>query len=487
MKLTKTVAIFIVFAFLFAPICRAETPDMARLVTLVEQMQKQIGDMQKVIDSQGLKLSELERKQAVVQISALATGGGTGTAQASMSDKEFNDRLNGALGGSNKWLKDLKFGGDLRLRYEAFANKGTSPDADRNRFRFRLRYGFEKKFGEEMKVGFSIASGEKVTGNGHSADVASANQTLGNDFDLKNVWIEKAYGQYNPKWAKVGPVDGVEIAGGKFANPFERGTSELIFDRSVRPEGAYEKANFKLFEGQKAKASAYVTAGQFVLQESATIGKDAQMFGYQVGVNPVFDTPFMKNPADLFGAVSYYDYQKYDRQASWKIDQANQSLANGNSVCTSNDLCTGYKVFDYYGELTIIPYKFPIRPFTEFAHNMRAGRSMRDRNAYTIGTKLGKLTKKGDWEAGYEYRFIGADSTPGAFADNSFGYRGGAGNKGHVFKLGYNVTDNLTLNGAMYLVRNLNIGQTLDPTTTSGQPIKSEEQWRCQLDTVWKF
>jgi hypothetical protein len=451
---------------------------------LVQDLQTQMQDMQKIIKQQNEKIGQLEKRGPQVQ---MAQPAGDSTA-APMSDYEFNERLTGSLGGANKWLKDLKFSGDLRLRYEAFHNSGVNSDQDRNRFRFRLRYGFEKKFNDEMKAGFSFASGEKVTANGHNADPTSTNQTMGNDFNFKNIWIEKAYATYTPNWAKVGPVKGLELTAGKFTNPFEKGSSDLVFDRDLKPEGIYEKVDVNILEGENVKMSGYATAGQFILQENGSTGKsDAELYGYQIGLNPIFYTPWLERPLDLLSAISYYDYSGYNIHNNWNIDAVSTgtSLANGNSVQSASELGTSFKVLNYYNELAISPYGIPFRPFADVAHNLDAGRSMRDRNAWGLGIKVGKLVKKGDWEAMYEYKWLGADSVPGAFCDSDFGYRGYAGNEGSVIKVAYNLTDYLSLNTAAYIVRNLNIGSRLDATSTSG--IKSEQQSRFQLDMVWKF
>lgn len=460
--------------------------DETQLMSVIESMQKQMKEMQKLIEQQNVKITGLEQRQPQIDISKAPA---QSAEPAQMSDKDFNDRLGSALGGAEKWLKDLKFGGDLRLRYEAFANKGVYPDADRNRFRFRLRYGFEKKILNDLKIGFSMASGEKTTNTGHNGDPTSTNQTLGNLADFKNIWIEKAYASYAPTWTQWGPIAGTEITGGKFTNPFEKGSSDLIWDRDLKPEGAYEKMDFKLWDTDNVKVKGYATVGQYILQENAAIDKDSEMFGYQLGINPIIYTPFTERPVEALSALSYYDYYHYDRNLSWRIDQSTsgQSLANGNSVCSSTQLCTGFRVWDYYAELALYPFGIPFRPFGEYAYNTNAGQSMRSRNAWSIGTKFGKSAKKGDWEISYAYKYIGADSVPGAFNDSDFGYRGYSGNKGHVVKLAYNLTDNFVLNAAAWYVRNLDIGQVLDPTATTGQPIKSEEQLRFQLDTVYKF
>lgn len=101
-----------------------------------------------------------------------------------------------------------------------------------------------------------------------------------------------------------------------------------------------------------------------------------------------------------------------------------------------------------------------------------------------MGLTLGKLVKKGDWQASYQYKYIGANSVVGAFNDSDFGgYNyGGTDKAGNVIKLGYNLTDYLTLNGACYLVRPI----TQRAAITNGmQPDQSVR--RFQLDMTYKF
>ncbi|MFA5159439.1 MAG: putative porin, partial [Candidatus Omnitrophota bacterium] len=201
---TKLASILVVCLMVFSS---AAFADETQLMDMVKNMQKQMTDLQSTVMAQKAELQ------------ALKAGGGGKIAMAPsgveatppMSEAEFNQRLSDSTGGASKWLKDLKFSGDLRLRYEAFhlktaANNGYEPN--RNRFRFRLRYGFEKTFNPEMKVGFSMASGDKAVSTGYNGDPISTNQTLGNNFDFKNIWIEKAYATYTPEWAKVGPISG---------------------------------------------------------------------------------------------------------------------------------------------------------------------------------------------------------------------------------------------------------------------------------------
>lgn len=488
--LTKLVSLLAVGLTLFSSSLFA---DEAQLMDMVRQMQKQMGDLQSAVMAQKAEIQELKAKGAQVQMASRGV-----EATPPMSEAEFKERLKDATGGADKWLKGLKFSGDLRLRYEAFHLNGntaaTTSEPNRNRFRFRLRYGFEKKFNDEMKIGFSLASGEKMGANGYNTDPISTNQSLNNDFNFKNIWIEKAYATYTPEWAKAGPVSGAEVTAGKFNNPFEKGSTDMIWDRDLKPEGIYEKVDAKLLDTENFDLRSYLTAGQFVLKESGTTGtKDANLFAYQAGVNPVFYVPGLDRPVDALSAISVYSYQNYANTANWYIDGTSQ--ANGNPSYDANTLSArNFNILSFYQEVNFFPHGIPVKPFAEFARNMSntSGLSAATQNnsmqggedAWSLGLTLGKLVKKGDWQASYQYKYIGANSVVGAFNDSDFGgYNyGGTDKAGNVIKLGYNLTDYLTLNGACFLVRPI----TQRATTANGmQPDQSVR--RFQIDMTYKF
>ncbi|OGW81045.1 MAG: hypothetical protein A3G33_07710 [Omnitrophica bacterium RIFCSPLOWO2_12_FULL_44_17] len=489
MKLKYIFLIVIVFAIASIANTSAQAQD-AQVMDLVKNMQKQMLDMQKMIDQQAAKIKSLEGSAKNIQIAAPAA-----EPAAPMSDYEFATRLDSALGGANKWLKDVKAGGDLRLRYEAFQHTSgnTAETDDRNRFRYRLRYGLEKKFSDEIKAGFSLASGEVRSGSSHDSatglngDPTSTNTTFDNLFNFKDIFVEKAFGSYAPNWAKVGPISGVELTGGKFTNPFEKGSSDLIWDRDVKPEGAYETVNFKLMETPNFKLNGYATAGQYILDEdsSGSDNEDAEMFGYQFGINPVIYTPMFDRPFDLLSAVSYYNYSDFDRQDNWKIgDTGGLSLARGNSTCTSKELCTGFKVIDIYNELSFYPFgDTPVRPYYDYAYNTADGQSTFDQNAWALGVKIGKLVTKGDWETSFAWKNIGRDAIPG-FNDSDFtgATTTHTGTQGLVTKAGYMLRDNMSLNAAAFFLENQNAGSVV-----AGSTIRDEQQRRFQLDVSWKF
>ena len=492
-------AIALLSLFFFSHVLWADVDPASQMKNFIESVTKQMAEMQKTIEQQNQlinrqneKIQQLEDRQPQVRMAPSGEG-----AAAPMSDYEYNQRLETALGGANKWLKDLKFSGDIRGRYEAFLNHSGNPAEDdpRNRFRYRLRYGFEKVINPDTKIGFSMASGEAPTGatstgQGTNADPTSTNQTLGNLFNYKNIWIERVYAIFIPAFAKVGPISATEIGIGKFNNPFEKGSSDMIWDRDVKPEGIYEKVDIKLLNSENLRVGAYGTAGQFILRENATLGSDSELYAQQVGLNAVVYTPFFDRPVDFLTAGSYYAFHNYAQKSNFILNGTSLARGNVNIDGATTELdARHFDVIESYSEIAVYPYGLPTRLFFDIAQNA-SDRSEGDglgtvggeNLAFSFGTKLGGIVKKGDWEGSYAYKRIGANSVVGAFNDSDFGYNGHANGVGSVFKLGYALADNWTLNAAAFYVNNL--AQGAPGLGTRGM---DEQQQRYQIDTVWKF
>jgi len=441
----------------------------ANVTKLVEQLQKQMSSMQQTIQSQNAKIASLESSSWEGPAKEVK-------APAHTKDEkgEFKKMLEGELGKDYKTFKNLKFTGDLRLRYEAFDyTSGSAAETDpQNRFRFRLRTGLEKKFNDEWKAGFALASG------GTTGDVTSTNTTFDSNFIPKDIYIDKAFATYTPNWGKKGPIEKTEITGGKFKNPFENGSSDMVWDRDVSPEGIYEKFDFRILDTESIKATGWFTAGQFVLNEdSGTAGgnADAELYAYQFGVNPKFKVPGMEKPLGWTSAVSWYDYSDY--AVSSNFGTLARGNTNGTGDATQLD-AKDFGVIEFYNELNIPVAGIPVRPFVDVARNMSekapissaGGQDM----AWALGLTLGKAKEKGEWEVGYTYKNIEANSVVGAFNDSDFG-TGHADKRGSVFKAKYMVTDFLEAGFTAIFVNNIS------------NVLRDEEQRRFQADLVWKW
>src|SRR3989338_2656603 len=276
----------------------ADADPMAQMKSFMDSVNKQVSEMQKtieqqnqVINRQNEKIKQFEGRQPRVEVSS----GSVETQDPQKEKEKFEKNLASKIGDADKWLKDLKFSGDGRLRYEAFdfTNGTTSETDSRNRFRYRLRVGAEKKLNDQFKAGFFLASGEQALGT--NGDNVSTNTTFDNNFTLKDIFVDRMYAIYNPAWAKVGPIEKAEIGGGKFANPFEKGSSDMIWDRDVRPEGAYEKVDLRLYDGEDIKVKGYGLLGQFIFDEdsSASNNADTELYSFQFGLYICIATPLM--------------------------------------------------------------------------------------------------------------------------------------------------------------------------------------------------
>lgn len=105
------------------------------------------------------------------------------------------------------WVDRINFKGDLRLRYEMIDLDGAP---ERNRMRFRTRFGLSAKVADDVKFVFQLASG--------GGDPVSTNQTFDGGFSSKDIGIDLAYIDW-----KI--TDGLNFFGGKMKNPLYRAGS----------------------------------------------------------------------------------------------------------------------------------------------------------------------------------------------------------------------------------------------------------------------
>src|SRR3989338_1991964 len=179
MAITKWVVNGCVLTFLLSSNAWAGADPVAELSGLVNKLQEQMTQMQDTIRQQNDKIELLQS-----QVAERPTGGAM-IAGGQATQGSFDENLRAKIGDADKWLKDLRFSGDFRLRYEAFhfTSASAAETDDRNRFRYRLRFGFDKKLGKEFNVGVGFISGETAgTGadSGLQADPTYTNTSFDN-------------------------------------------------------------------------------------------------------------------------------------------------------------------------------------------------------------------------------------------------------------------------------------------------------------------
>src|SRR6266849_4954203 len=134
------------------------------------------------------------------------------------------------LEGRLKTLGPFVLSGDVRLRAEPTFGGPRDQSQDRFRERIRLRFNAEARINDQLKGGFSFASGDLNNS-------ISTNQTANQYATRKPLAIDRAYATYNPSWFRA-----LTVTGGKFAYPWFN--TELVWDKDLNPEGAGETLAF---------------------------------------------------------------------------------------------------------------------------------------------------------------------------------------------------------------------------------------------------
>ena len=324
---------------------------------------------------------------------------------------------------STKWLEGLKFKGDLRLRYEGkYDQKSPGDKPDRDRFRYRLRVGFEKELYPDLNVAARFAGG--------GADSTSTNQSFDDAFENKDFWIDRIYATYKPSF-----LPGLELGGGKFKNPFV--STDIVWDSDVNPEGAYEKytcSSWKSFQP-------FLILGQMVIEEQKG-GKDASLLAWQGGFKAKI-TPRVKWTL----AATYYDYYNLDESDLWEDYLGRNSGIDINGDGDVDSFLYGYHLLNFTSFIEFKVNNIPVKLFCDYVKNQ--ANKVDDDTAFAAGFKLGKTKKKGSWELSYKYASIEKDAVIGAFCDSDFGH---ANREGHKAGVAYQLRNNVKFKVTGYFI-----------------------------------
>ncbi|HOK65649.1 MAG TPA: putative porin [Anaerohalosphaeraceae bacterium] len=357
------------------------------------------------------------------------------------------------------WLEKIKLYGDFRYRYECRDRDWRSDPKD-DRHRIRARVGVQFKINEEYLFDFRVATSEFLKDENDAIIPGSAanaaNQTLGDYWAGKNLWVDRAYVSYTPK-----AVEGLTIAAGKIYNPFYVGKSDLIWDGDVNPEGIALQYTKPWTE----KDELFVNAFAGYVEENGS-SADKRMFGGQVGLAHTFED---KSKATL--GVSYYDYSNVEGTNLPAInDQVIDNGAAGNSNDGTNYLYD-YNLFNAFGQYAFKLGTYPFAAFGDYVVNTASG--VKEDTGWLAGLTFNKAKDPGTWDFTYSYRDLEADAVLGAFADSDFA-DGGTNVKGHKFNWTYMLAKNTSFGVSYYLADKL-----------SQKP--NEDYKRVQFDFIVKF
>ncbi len=326
------------------------------------------------------------------------------------------------------WVQNIKLKGDFRLRMQHENRKGSNTNSgnstDRTRARVRMRVGADAKVNDQVKVALGIATG-------NDSDPRSTNQTFGDSFAKKPVWLDYAYAEYNP-------VSWMTLIGGRMKNPlWEPG--DMLWDTDINPEGGAIKLNRKLSKNLQA----YLNTGFFVIDEISTTS-DPWFYALQPGIKWQ-----ITEGLDLKAANSIYIFEKVkgaslDSSANSNTRQNSRLKYNYNAISPAFEL--GFSdPLKATGLNWNVPY-FAL--LGEYVNNMSASNS---NNGHMLGFKLGhnKVSDKGQWQLRYLYTLLETDAWLDILPDSDR-YGGRTGIKGHEISLSYGLNKNCSIDFDYY-------------------------------------
>jgi hypothetical protein len=282
-----------------------------------------------------------------------------------------------------KWLTDLDWFTDIRLRYHYETFNGNTPK-DISKGRFRLRVGAKKTWlDKQLEAGFRLASGS-------SDDPSSTNQSFDDNFDEKHVWIDRAYAKYKPK-----SIKGLELVGGKMANPLVH--TNIVWDSDVNPEGVWT-----VYKCPIKPIQPFAGAGYFQSDENKG-SHNGTLAAYQGGV-----IVHLNEDTQWTTAGTWYDWHRYE--TTFDRTGNNSSMGVPPTLLTAEE----FDVVNVTTKLKTKVGKVPVSVWGDWAHNTENALNDGTEDAWGVGVKLGQNKKKGDLSAKYKYGYVEANASPGA-------------------------------------------------------------------------
>ena len=411
------------------------------------------------------------------------------------SQKEIEGRL--------KTLGPFAFSGDVRLRAEPTFGGPRDRSQDRFRERIRLRFNAEAQLNDQLKGGFSFASGDLN-------NPISTNQTANQYTTRKPLAIDRAYATYNPGWFRP-----LTVTGGKFAYPWFN--TELVWDKDLNPEGAGETLAFNVKTPILKKFS--IVGFQLPFAENKrTAVNDKSFYNTMVYGEQLQTIWQLGSKIKVSAYASFYDW-KYADSIALSVATANNAspdngllalnsngLQNSIATVTTTNVVTGAKtiasaqfaskfgILDSLAQFDIrTPYeRWPVIFVGDLAQNTRACENLRNipvaavfsapcdthaRHAYWLEGRIGRTDRKGDWQFGYTRMVIEREAIIGAFNYSEIFPANNV--EIHRSEVMYQLFRNVTLQ------LNALIGR---PLVTAGSPPPVQPLWeRLQFDVTYKF
>lgn len=300
----------------------------------------------------------------------------------------------------------LNIDGDFRYRHDSEYMDGA--DA-RHRHRIRARIGAYAAINSDLDVALRLASGSDMP--------TSANQTLGDAFSTKPIYLDMAYLTWTPD-----ELNGASILAGKMANPFIT-VCDLIWDSDLTPEGLAVQYSQDVSES----SGAHVNGGFFWLEER-NAAPDTTLVVCQFAFDAQLET------FNVLVGASVYAYQAM--QGYETLFEAGNGY--GNSVTDEGLYANDFVDTEFFLKAEGILTDQPFAAYCSVVANSKVGSNG---NGFLVGATLGKLKKANTWEVDVNYRSLQKDAVVGVLADSD-AFGGGTDGKGMALSGKYRISKN---------------------------------------------
>ncbi|HUI45123.1 MAG TPA: putative porin [Nitrospirota bacterium] len=348
--------------------------------------------------------------------------------------------------------KRIRFGGDIRLRYEkdifgsnnaAFAQPSDPSELmnttiDQDLFKYRVRFGAEAMINDQMDAVIRLSTG-------NTTNPVSTNATMGNYMNKDSIVFDLAY----LKWR---PWNSVTLYGGRMPNPFF--STDLLWAKDLNFEGFALHA--RLPTPNVDSWTPFFTAGAFPLEQNAFGSEQKWLLASQVGL----DRKSQKGVAVKIGSA-YYDFKNITGipndpnspgDTNWTaplFQQKGNTLFNisSNPSVIVTALASEFKELDITGTLDI-GFWDPIHVALLGDYVKNFGFNQADVAArtgipnppeqvegYQYGVSIGHPTtyESGQWKVYFYVKHLEADAVVDGFTDPDF-HLGGTNAKGWILE-----------------------------------------------------
>lgn len=447
--------------------------------------------------------------------------------------------------GAPSWINNIKIEGDIRLRHQQDNASGNNTGADtyviadvlnsngitrspdfasysvndakdllatantsesRGRERVRMRLGLTAKVTDEVGVGLRLTTGS-------ATDRVSTNQTMGQNFNKYQVFLDRAF-------VRIDPAPWVSFQGGRIPNPWF--STDMTWNENLNFEGFATTFRRPVVDDGLAP---FLTLGYFPLRESTPPGRNSRsLWGAQLGASMELsartrlkfglayysynnlegrsdpDYTVLTNGISVGQSYGRYEYPVGLRQRGNTVFETNPLLTFSNDVIkptwglayqfkpvvlTAAAEFTHFSPFnillsaEYANNTAFSASDFHKRADATFYGNVDPGGSG---EGYQLKLAVGdsEVRDTNDWQLAFSYRRVGSDALLDAFTDSDLGL-GGTNIRGYTLGLTYGLYRNTTL-GMKYLA-----GENITTTLNSNFPDASFKVNTLQVDLNVRF